>query len=83
VGNRIRLIDLLYSSSVISNLKGVFTHKKGIISFGRLRFGVPRAAGRLEEFGFRGTFLPEAKLPETPSGIKTFFLKAADALLKL
>jgi hypothetical protein len=78
------------SSNVVSNLKGAFTLKEGVITFSKLSFGVPGALVQLngtyglrnEKFDFRGTLRLDAKVSETTSGIKAFLLKAIDPLFK-
>jgi len=78
------------SGNVVSDLKGAFTLKEGVITFSKLSFGVPGALVQLngtyglrnEEFDFRGTLRLDAKLSETTSGIKAFLLKAIDPLFK-
>ena len=72
--------------SSLSDLKGSFHLEKGVIKFHRLTFGVEGAlidlAGTYDIRGgaldFHGHLLLKAKLSQTVTGAKSFFLKAFD-----
>jgi len=74
------------AGSAISDLRGKFRLKNGIITFQNLTFSVPGAEIRLdgtytvrgEELDFNGELRMEAKLSQLVSGKKSFFLKAID-----
>ena len=74
------------AGSAISDLRGKFHLKNGIITFQNLTFSVPGAEIRLdgtytirgEELDFNGELRMEAKLSQLVSGKKSFFLKAID-----
>ena len=73
-----------------SNLRGKFKMEKGVIDFSSLSFGVAGAnielAGTYNldtgEMDFRGKLKMKAKLSQTTTGIKSFFLKAVDPFFK-
>jgi AsmA-like C-terminal region len=74
------------AGSAISDLRGKFSLKNGVIKFDRLSFSVPGAVIRLdgtyklrgEDLDFTGELRMEAKLSQMVSGKKSFFLKAVD-----
>jgi hypothetical protein len=74
------------AGSAISDLRGKFHLKNGIITFQNLTFSVPGAEIRLdgtyairgENLDFNGELRMEAKLSQLVSGKKSFFLKAID-----
>jgi AsmA-like C-terminal region len=76
----------LVPDDVASNFRGRFVLKKSIVSFSRLSFDVPGATVNLdgtyglrnEQLDFRGKVRMQAKLSQTQTGIKSFFLKALD-----
>jgi hypothetical protein len=73
-------------SDVLSELRGKFTLNAGVLSLSDLNFKVPGASIRLagdyhlqdEDFSFEGHARLEAKLSQTTTGVKSFFLKALD-----
>ncbi len=73
-----------------SDLKGNFTLANGVITLSGLSFSIPGAAVHLngtyglrsEEMNFRGTVRMQAKVSETTTGVKSFFLKLADPFFK-
>ncbi|MGC2294039.1 MAG: hypothetical protein WA450_18965, partial [Candidatus Acidiferrales bacterium] len=75
---------------VVSNLNSTFRVDKGVASFSKLSFGVPGANVFLigtygldsGEMDFHGKLLMEAKLSQTTTGAKSFFLKAVDPFFK-
>jgi hypothetical protein len=72
--------------SSVSDLGGIFTLDKSILTFKKLTFSVPGAEVRLqgtytlpsEQLDFRGDLRMQAKLSKTVTGKKSFFLKAID-----
>jgi hypothetical protein len=74
------------AGSAISDLKGKFNLKSGVITFQNLTFSVPGAVIRLdgtykirgEDLDFTGELRMEAKLSQLVTGKKSFFLKAID-----
>jgi hypothetical protein len=72
----------------VSDLRGRFELRGGVIRFSSLTFAVPGARVTLdgsyglgtEELSFAGTLHTEAKVSEMTTGIKSFFLKLADPL---
>jgi len=76
--------------TAVSELQGAFKMDGGGIDFSRLRFSVPGAdinlAGHYSvdsgELNFRGKLLLQAKLSQTVTGAKSFFLKAVDPFFK-
>ena len=74
------------AGSAISDLRGKFNLKNGVIKFDRLTFSVPGAQIKLngtyklrgEDLDFTGELRMEAKLSQLVSGKKSFFLKAID-----
>jgi hypothetical protein len=74
------------AGSAVSDLRGKFHLEKGIIKFSNLTFGVPGAtvdlAGTYQiqggEIDFHGHLRLQAKLSQTVTGAKSFFLKALD-----
>ncbi|MFZ1972504.1 MAG: hypothetical protein WAU89_06645 [Candidatus Acidiferrales bacterium] len=75
---------------VVSNLNSTFRVDEGVASFSKLGFGVPGANIALTgtygldsgEMDFRGKLLMQAKLSQTTTGAKSFFLKAVDPFFK-
>ena len=74
----------------VSGLKGAFTMSDAVISFSDLSFSVEGAAIRLHgtynvdsgALDFRGRLLLQAKLLQTTTGAKSFFLKILDPFFK-
>jgi len=72
--------------SALSDLRGSFHLEKGVIAFRSLTFGVEGALINLEgtynirggELDLRGKIRMKAKLSQTVTGAKSFFLKAFD-----
>ena len=75
---------------VVSDLRGRFVMKNGVIHFSSITFTVPGAsvnlAGRYtvrsEALDFRGTVRLDAKLSELTTGVKSFLLKLVDPLMR-
>jgi uncharacterized protein involved in outer membrane biogenesis len=75
---------------VLSNLKGTFAVENATARFSSLTFSVPGAAVELagryalrrEELDFRGRLKLHAPISEVVGGVKGFFLKPFDRLLK-
>lgn len=73
-------------SDVISELTGNFKMARSVLDFSDLSFGVAGAAIRLdgtynldtEALDFHGQLKLQAKLSQTTTGVKSFFLKAID-----
>src|SRR5271154_1447020 len=73
-------------NSVISEMTGNFGMRNAVLSFSDLQFGVPGAAINLtgtynldtEQIDFHGKLKLKAKLSQTTTGMKSFFLKAID-----
>jgi hypothetical protein len=78
------------AGSAVSDLRGNFHVEKGIVRFSSLTFGVPGAAidltGTYQLAGgaldFNGHLRLQAKLSQTVTGAKSFFLKAVDPFFK-
>ena len=76
--------------TAVSELQGAFKMGGGNIDFSRLSFSVPGADIKLAgnygvdagELNFRGNLLLQAKLSQTVTGMKSFFLKAVDPFFK-
>jgi hypothetical protein len=74
------------AGSSVSDLRGDFRLEKAIIQFRKLSFGVPGAQLNLEgkydigesKLDFSGQLRLQAKLSQTVTGKKSFFLKAVD-----
>jgi AsmA-like C-terminal region len=74
------------AGSAVSDLKGKFHVEKGLVTFSSLTFGVPGAAIDLAgtydirggQLDFNGHLRMQAKLSQTVTGTKSFFLKALD-----
>lgn len=74
------------AGSSVSDLRGDFRLEKAIIQFRKLSFGVPGAQLNLEgkydigesKLDFNGQLRLQAKLSQTVTGKKSFFLKAVD-----
>ena len=75
---------------VSSNFRGNFVLRDGLITFKNLAFAVPGADVRLDgtyalrsqQIDLRGEARLQAKLSETTTGFKSFFLKAVDPFFK-
>jgi hypothetical protein len=78
------------AGSAVSDLHGKFRMEKGVINFSNLTFSVPGAAIDLVgtyhilggELDFSGHLRLQAKLSQTVTGTKSFFLKALDPFFK-
>ena len=78
------------ADNVVSNLQARFVLRDGVTTFSNLTFSVPGAAVRLggnytlrtEALDFRGSLRLRAKVSQTTTGVKSFFLKAIDPLFK-
>jgi len=78
------------AGSAASDLHGTFHVAKGIVKFSSLTFSVPGAAINLAgtynlvggELDFNGHLRLQAKLSQTVTGAKSFFLKAVDPFFK-
>jgi hypothetical protein len=78
------------AGSAVSDLRGSFHVEKGVVSFSSLTFRVPGAAIDLAgnyqliggELDLHGHLRLQAKLSETVTGAKSFFLKAVDPFFK-
>jgi hypothetical protein len=74
------------AGSSVSDLRGDFRLEKGVIRFRKLSFGVPGAQLNLQgiydigesKLDFSGHLRLQAKLSQTVTGKKSFFLKAVD-----
>jgi hypothetical protein len=74
------------AGSAVSDLRGIFHVEKGIVNFSTLSFSVPGAAIDLAgtyhlvggEIDLSGHLRLQAKLSQTVTGTKSFFLKALD-----
>jgi hypothetical protein len=77
-------------SDVASDLRGNFRFGDGVVTFNNLGFAVQGASLRLDgtynldstAVDFHGNLLLQAKLSQTTTGAKSFFLKAADPFFK-
>jgi VCBS repeat-containing protein len=78
------------AGSAVSDLRGKFHLEKGVITFSNLAFGVPGAtidlAGTYQiqggEIDLNGHLRLQARLSQTVTGTKSFFLKALDPFFK-
>jgi len=76
--------------NVVSELKGSFLLSNAVVSFTNLSFSVTGARLRLSgtynidtgEMDFHGKLMLDAKLSQTTTGVKSFFLKVADPFFK-
>ena len=74
------------AGSAVSDLKGIFHVEKGVVTFSSLTFGVPGAQIELEgtyelkggALDLNGHLRMKAKISQTVTGTKSFFLKAID-----
>jgi hypothetical protein len=74
------------AGSALTDLKGQFVLKDGLITFSRLTFSVPGAGVELagtydihsQQIAMQGHLKMQAKLSQTMTGAKSFFLKAID-----
>jgi hypothetical protein len=74
----------------VSKLRGSFELNNGVMTFSSLQFDVAGASVQLKgtyrlrggELDFHGILRLQAKLSQTTTGIKSFFLKAVDPLFK-
>jgi len=77
-------------SEVASDLRGNFRFAAGVVTFSNLSFAVQGASLHLDgtynidstAMDFHGDLLLQAKLSQTTTGAKSFFLKAADPFFK-
>ena len=77
-------------SDVVSELRGTFQVSNGVVTFSDLSFAVAGASLRLNgtysldstEMDFHGKLMLQAKLSQTTTGAKSFFLKAVDPFFK-
>ena len=77
-------------SGVVSEMNGSFDLNGGKVTFSSLRFGVAGVALNLTgsydtmngNLDFHGTLVLQAKLSQTTTGAKSFFLKALDPFFK-
>jgi len=77
-------------SEMVSELKGTFQASNGVVSFSHLSFAVAGASLALDgtynldstEMNFHGNLTLQAKLSQTTTGAKSFFLKAVDPFFK-
>lgn len=77
-------------NSVISEMKGNFQVSGGVVTFSNLNFGVIGALLNLSGtynldnggLDFHGKLMLQAKLSQTTTGAKSFFLKALDPFFK-
>jgi hypothetical protein len=77
-------------ASVVSDLKGRFVLRSGVLTFSQLTFSVPGATVRLagsytlegEQLDFRGHLLLDANLSETTSGFKAALAWLAQPLFR-
>jgi AsmA-like C-terminal region len=77
-------------NEVASDLRGNFRFANGVATFSNLSFAVQGASLHLDgtynidntEMDFHGDLLLQAKLSQTTTGAKSFFLKAADPFFK-
>jgi hypothetical protein len=78
------------AGSDVSQLKGQFHLDHGIIAFRNLSFAIPGANMHLdgtyglksEKIDFEGKLLMKAKVSQTTTGVKAFFLKLVDPLFR-
>jgi hypothetical protein len=76
------------AGSAVTNLKGHFVLKGAVITFSQLTFSVPGAGIELagtydihsQQIDMQGKLKMQAKLSQTVTGAKSFFLKAIDPL---
>jgi len=76
--------------TAVSELKGNFAVVKGLVTLSKLSFHVAGATVQLNgtynmtggQMDFRGHLLLDAKLSQTTTGVKSFFLKAVDPFFK-
>ncbi len=77
-------------TDVVSEMKGTFGLKNAVVDFSNLNFGVTGAHINLngtynldsEALDFHGQLKLQAKLSQTTTGVKSFFLKAVDPFFK-
>jgi hypothetical protein len=77
-------------SQVASDFRGNFRFADGVVTFSSLSFAVQGASVHLDgtynidstAMDFHGDLLMQAKLSQTTTGAKSFFLKAADPFFK-
>jgi AsmA-like protein len=77
-------------NSVASEMAGTFQVRDGVVTFSNLNFGVIGASVNLRGtynlnsggLAFRGNLVMQAKLSQTTTGAKSFFLKALDPFFK-
>jgi hypothetical protein len=76
--------------NVVSELKGNFVVNNGVVNFSNLSFSVTGAHLELagtynidtSELNFHGKLAMDAKLSQTTTGVKSFFLKAVDPFFR-
>ncbi len=74
------------AGSAVTDMKGVFALKNDVIHFSQLTFSVPGAGVELagtydiggRKIDMQGKLKMQAKLSQTVTGVKSFFLKAID-----
>jgi AsmA-like protein len=77
-------------SNVASELKGTFRVSDGVVTFSDLSFAIAGASLKLHgtynldstEMDFHGKMMMQAKLSQTTTGAKSFFLKAVDPFFR-
>jgi AsmA-like C-terminal region len=77
-------------SNVASELKGTFRVSDGVVTFSDLSFAIAGASLKLHgtysldstEMDFHGKMMLQAKLSQTTTGAKSFFLKAVDPFFR-
>jgi hypothetical protein len=75
---------------VASDFRGQFVMRDGVIHFSKVTFSVPSAnvsldgryTVRSKALDFRGTVRLDAKLSELTTGVKSFFLRIVDPLVR-
>jgi hypothetical protein len=75
---------------VVSELRGNFKVSNGVVTFSHLSFAVAGASLQLNgtysldstEMDFHGKMMLQAKLSQTTTGAKSFFLKIVDPFFK-
>ncbi len=78
------------ANRIVSDLRGRFVLKRGVLHFSSLTFGMPGASVRLagtyslrhEQINFQGTVLIDATISQMTSGFKSVLLKAVDPLFR-
>ena len=78
------------AGTAVSQLRGKFKLRNGVATFSSLQFDVEGASVQLagqynladESLDFKGVLRMQARLSQTTTGVKSFFLKALDPLFK-